>query len=504
MVFRKPYAFLIKHFKVIHMLLLFFSIYLIVRVNNIVGFYDDFINGFAERLEAINYVSSFYIFIIILSIVVCLIVLILMRYKGKPYFLYVVLIAVYLAIGFVIGYANDGLMTIYISVLGMDSLLLYKDILNILLVFQYISLIFILIRVLGFDVKKFDFDKDLQGLEVTDEDNEEVEFVFKNTNRYGRGVRRELRELKYYFLENKIYITSILCMVIFVFIGIFVYENRVVNKKYNEDDIFLSDNFTFMVDESYISNLGYDNVKIKNDDTSFVVIKLDVSSNEEEKVLNIGNLLLKVGKSYYSSDIRYSDSFKDLGDIYRGNNISQSKESYIFIYNVENDELNKNMYLYYGSNIRVKLNPVNLDVVNDSRYYELNDELDLGETLLGSGSFKITSYEFGEKFNYIYNYDIDGQVMSNNVTIKSINNIILHMMINGNYPNELNNYSFLNTYGVLKYKIDEKIYRSSFDNKTLKNYKDGLYVNVNKDIVNADKIWFEIDIRNTRYVYNLK
>ena len=171
---------------------------------------------------------------------------------------------------------------------------------------------------------------------------------------------------------------------------------------------------------------------------------------------------------------------------------------------MENDKLDKNMYLFYGNNIKVKLNPVNLDVVNDSVSYKINEELNLSETMFGSGSFKITSYEIGEKFNYSYSYEVSGQVMNSNITIKSINNLILHIVVSGSYPNGLNSYSFLNDYAVLKYKIGDNEYKSSFDNKSPKSYKDGIYVNVNKDIAVADKIWFEIDIRNKRYVYNLK
>ena len=504
MILKKPYAFLIKYFKIIHGLLGIFSIYLITVVNNIVGFYDNFIKGVVTNIQAIDYINSFYILVIFLSILVCLIVMVLMRHKGKPYLLYVVLIAVYLAIGFIIGYANKGLEIIYSSVMGMKSLLLYRDILNILLIFQYISFCFILVRALGFDIKKFDFDKDLHGFEVNEEDNEEVEFVLKDTNKYGRRVRREIRELKYYYLENKIFINCILGIVIVIFFSNFVYTNKIVNREYGEGSVFSTDNFTFMVDKSYISNVGYDNVKIKNNDTSFVIVKLDVKSNGDNKILNVGNLLLNVGDVSYTSDIKYSKSFKDLGNVYRDKNITNSKESYIFIYNVENDKLNKNMYLFYGNNIKVKLNPVNLDVVNDSVSYKINEELNLSETMFGSGSFKITSYELGEKFNYSYTYEVSGQVMNSNITIKSINNLILHIVVSGSYPNGLNSYSFLNNYGVLKYSIGDKEYKSSFDNKSPKSYKEGIYVNVNKDISLADKIWFEIDIRNKRYVYNLK
>ena len=109
MVFKKPYAFLMKNFKIIHVILTIFSIYLIMRVNNILNFFELFIKGNINKVYAVEYISNFYIIVIILSIIISLIVLILMKYKKKPHLLYAILIAVYLAIGLVIGYSNAGL-----------------------------------------------------------------------------------------------------------------------------------------------------------------------------------------------------------------------------------------------------------------------------------------------------------------------------------------------------------------------------------------------------------
>ena len=126
-----------------------------------------------------------------------------MKYKKKPHLLYAILIVFYLAIGLVIGYSNAGLKTIYESILGMKDLLLYRDILKILLVFQYISVCFVLVRALGFDIKKFDFDSELHGFKIEEVDQEEVEFTLDDTNKIGRKFRRRLRELRYYYFENK-------------------------------------------------------------------------------------------------------------------------------------------------------------------------------------------------------------------------------------------------------------------------------------------------------------
>ena len=61
MVFKKPYGFLIKYFKIIHLLLTGLYIYLAFKVSQILTYYNGFILGTASKLDAIKYVTNFYI-----------------------------------------------------------------------------------------------------------------------------------------------------------------------------------------------------------------------------------------------------------------------------------------------------------------------------------------------------------------------------------------------------------------------------------------------------------
>ena len=503
MVFKKPYAFLIKYFKVIHLVLTFFSIYLIIRVNSIMGFFNNFIGNSVNKLDAVNYISNWYILVIILSILICLIIFVLMKYKKKPSLLYVILIAIYLAIGLVLGYANSGLEVIYSSILSMKDLLLYRDIFKILLLFQYISFVFILVRALGFDIKKFNFDSDKEGFEIVEEDAEEIELTLKDTNKYERKIRRRLRELRYYYFENKLYIDTILIIVVVVFLSGFFVQKEFINKVYSENEYFSTDYFTLAVTNSYISNKSYDNKKITDTDTSFVIVKLNVRNNNEVKELNNGQLLLYVGNNTYTSKLMYAKNFSDLGDVYTGSKIS-GQRTYIFIFNVENAYLKEDMYFVYGNDKKVRLKPLDLDVINEDFTYKLGEAIDLSNSLVGNGIFNIKSYEFGEKFNYSYTYEVMGQAYEGNITIKSVNKTILHMVIESNYISEFDDYALLDTYGVLRYKIGDVEYSSNFENKTPGSYNEGLYLSVNKDVEHADSIWFDIILRNRHYIYKIK
>ena len=503
MVFKKPYAFLIKYFKVIHLVLTFFSIYLIIRVNSIMGFFNNFIGNSVNKLDAVNYISNWYILVIVLSILICLIIFVLMKYKKKPSLLYVILIAIYLAIGLVLGYANGGLEAIYSSILSMKDLLLYRDIFKILLLFQYISFVFILVRALGFDIKKFNFDSDKEGFEIVEEDAEEIELTLKDTNKYERKIRRRLRELRYYYFENKLYIDTILIIVVVVFLSGFFVQKEFINKVYSENEYFSTDYFTLAVTNSYVSNKSYDNKKITDTDTSFVIVRLNVRNNNEIRELNNGQLLLYVGNNTYTSKLMYAKNFNDLGNVYTGSKIS-GQRTYIFIFNVENAYLKEDMYFVYGTDKKVRLKPLDLDVVNEDLTYKLGEAIDLSNSLVGNGSFNIKSYEFGEKFNYSYTYEVMGQAYEGNITIKSVNKTILHMVIESNYISEFDDYALLDTYGVLRYKIGDVEYSSNFENKTPGSYNEGLYLSVNKEVEQADSIWFDIILRNKHYIYKIK
>ncbi|MDD2505678.1 MAG: hypothetical protein PHF21_05395, partial [Bacilli bacterium] len=61
--------------------------------------------------------------------------------------------------------------------LTQRSSLAYRDFFIILSLPQYYFLIMSIIRGIGFDVRKFNFTKDLEELEIKSEDDEEFEFV---------------------------------------------------------------------------------------------------------------------------------------------------------------------------------------------------------------------------------------------------------------------------------------------------------------------------------------
>ena len=504
MVFKNPYGYLIKHFKLIHFILCIMYIYLAINVRSILQYYNLFIRGTASKLEAITYVNNLYLWVIGASIIICCIVYALMRYKKKPRLLYLILIVVYFIVGIMIYIVHQGLGVIYISVLEVKTLRLYRDLLSIMIWIQYISIIFVLVRAMGFDIKKFNFVDDLADLHLEEKDEEEIELTLGGTESVQRRFHRRIRELRYYYLENKTFILIFAAILVAVMCsGIFVHK-EVVAKEYREGEIFSTDEYQFNVLNTFITSKDYSNKTFSNADTTYVVVRMSLAPNHSFRAFNTSNLILKVNYHSYSSSSKYAYKFIDLGYGYKDSKI-RGRETYLFIYNIDKEDANKKMTLEYANEKVVRLSPINLDEVSSDKEFKLNDDIDLSKSTLNGGHFSVSSFEVDKSFNYTYQYEVMGKQNTGNLTISANDGVILHLVVNLSLPYDFTSYSFLSTLGKFKYKVGEDVFTSNlFVDKTPGSYKDGLYILVDKEVMNASSMWFEITIRNCKYVYTLK
>lgn len=503
MILRKPYAFLIKYFKVIHLILTVCVIYLISRVNGILEFYNNFIDGTVGKLGTVELFGSFYVFVVIFSIILCLVILMLMRYKNKNYLFYVVLIGYFLVTSLLINFGIDGLYVIYVSSMETKTLLLTRDIIKIFSFIQYIFLVMPLVRGLGFDIKKFNFVDDLVELNIDVDDDEEVELTVDGFENSQRKIHRNIREFKYYYLENKQIINLILVGAVVISGGIFLVNRVFLNPIYRVNDSFVVDNFTYRVLGSYVTNIGYDNNRVSGEDVSFVIVKMNISNNGSAREVNDAGLILVIDNKKYSP-ISMTSKFVDIGNVYNNQRISGSS-TYLFAYKVSNDDIKRNMIFTLGNDKKVKLSPIYLDEVGKALDYKLNDNIDMSNTIFGVGNLKIKSCEVLPKFEYLYKYEVLDKEYDGKITISSVSNTIMHLVMESNYDSRFDNFSFLERYAKLKYEIDGVEHTSYvFENKTPSSYKEGLYAVVDKDVEEASSIYLDIVVRNKRYKYKLK
>ena len=255
MILRRPYAFLIKHFRLIHLILFILFAYITLKANNILSFFKEYINvnGNIEVIAS-NYINSLIFISIILIIALSVTIYFLMRYKNKPRTLYIIsiLISILSVIAFIYLYSN--IKVLETTAMSGKAIRILRDISGFNFWGLLIISIPILIRGLGFDIKKFNFTKDIADLKLEEKDREEVEVnVDLSANNIQRTGRKIGRELKYYYIENKLFINIILGIVAIILIIMFPFNKFVINRNLNEKETLNTSYFNLQVQDSYIS-----------------------------------------------------------------------------------------------------------------------------------------------------------------------------------------------------------------------------------------------------------
>ena len=110
MILKKPYAFLIKYFRIIHIILALPIIYLILRTGNIVHFFSDYIDtNYYTNVSNIagTYINYFMYLSVLLILISGIAIYFLMRKKEKSTIFYFLLILFYLILFVVLGITHS-------------------------------------------------------------------------------------------------------------------------------------------------------------------------------------------------------------------------------------------------------------------------------------------------------------------------------------------------------------------------------------------------------------
>ena len=338
MVFKKPYAFLIKHFRLVNLLLSILLIYFGYRLNTLRIVINDIYLGKITNYTTLrsDYIGFKMYTILFLIVIIISIILALLHKKKKPIYdyLYNVIYLVFIYI-YLLSISNL-FLTLDEKIVEQTSLKLYTDISFLIIVpIIYFIIKYILITI-GFNLKKFNFTKDIIELKQEEKDNEEVEVVFdKNTYKYKRGIRKWFRELKYYFLENKLLIYIITgAAIVITFTSIFSISMFKSNKV-KMGKTFTASNFNYKINKVYETKYDLNHKEIK-DDSKFVIIDLNVNNiNIESNSIDFKKIRLVYGKEYTYATNYFNKFFYDLGVPYNNDVIQNGKSyNYIFIFKV--------------------------------------------------------------------------------------------------------------------------------------------------------------------------
>lgn len=355
MILRRPYAFLIKHFRFIHLVITAILFYLAKFSTDTYVYINSCISDQVNRYNSLDYINyNIYIFVVILILLLIMISW-LFKYKDKPRGIYILSIIGYFMIGvylfMVFGYFTE----IHTNIIDQKVIRAYRDITLMTLGFQYIVTIIMLLRGLGFDIKKFNFTQDIKELNLTQEDAEEVEVdVNVDANVVMRTVRKQKREFGYFFQEYKVIILGILSIILF---SVLFFGYRYIKKEfkvYNYGDVV---GYLYSVKV----NKGYFDIK---GDKYSVVIDFDIAKYGVEEKFNVNNLKLLVDKKEYSIDKNICSKYDDLGNCYKKQFVTDEFKRYIVTYEVDELNLDK-VYLLYQENYdevyKIKLNLENYD-----------------------------------------------------------------------------------------------------------------------------------------------
>ena len=533
MIIKKPYAFMIKHFRLIHLLLLIPMIYLVTQTREIITFFSEYVasnytftsNDVLSTLAS-NYINIFMYIAVIIIMVVFIAMSILLQRKEKPTKFYNISIIYYLVIFILITVSFTIFRTIENDTLDPVFARLIRDLSKIVHYSQYIFIFFTAIRGVGFNIKQFDFKSDLAELEISSEDSEEIEFLVGiDTYKAKRSIRRFFRELKYYYKENK-FIFIMIFVIIVGILGTLVYMNKEVYQRiYSEGDSIASGYLNFTITDSYISNLSQRG-EVLNKDKYYVILLVEIHNRyREDHEFNYINLELTINDEYILPNLSIGNYFTDFGTPYNGTNIKGNTNSeYILVYEIDKNLINQDflltVYSHYDAsaggigsvNNRIRLNPTIISDNIVSNRVNLGTNINLSNTTLGNTMFMITDYEFTNRYEYSYEYCIN-----KNNCIPSTDSISINYA-DGNrrtllvlgyelsldtevpYMNTTKTYrSFFENFIKIEYEINDKTYTTTGSLANPSTYNEKAVLKVPKEVATASRVDLILAVRNITY-----
>ena len=356
MILRRPYAFLIKHFRLIHLILFALLAIITYNASTVLNFFKDYItaNGNMEILSS-NYINAFIYIAPIIIIGLSISIFYLMKYKDKPRLYYIILIIVSVLCTGVYTYLYLNIRSLETTTVSARIIRLYRDIARSNFYVLFVMCIPTLIRGLGFDIKKFNFSKDLKELNLSEEDSAEVEVsIDVSSNGLKRTGRRTLRELKYYYVENKFFINIILGTLILILVMLFPFNKYVVNRDLKEGEVLGTSAFNIKVTDSYLT----DRKRISKDN-SYVILKVSVIGKVNKYSLDLDHFVLEGKNNKYVPSQKFYLYFNDIGTGYRNNILdTTSYKDYILVFNINNIDKDSNFIFRYVDNDKgIKLSP---------------------------------------------------------------------------------------------------------------------------------------------------
>lgn len=533
MILKKPYGLLIKHFRLIHFILTALTIYIAIKSRTLINFFSDYIaNNYSVTIVdnmASLYISPFIYLFIVLTLAMLVAVYILLRYKEKPNKMYLITIIYYiiflimiLVASFLINGLSEGLWE-------AASARQYRDFATLIYWPQYIFIIILTVRSLGFNVKQFKFKDDLKEMELTDEDSELVEInIGFDTSKFETKIRRLVREFSYYFRENKLIFICIISILFIGFVYILFNSYEKLHYKYDQGEYIYYDGFQFKFDDSIITNLKYNGETI-SEDVYYLLAKFTVTNNgKEDAKLDYTNFKVYIGRDYYYPILDIGSNFKDYAKPYYGELVrTGDTKTYLFAYALDKKSIKKNLKItiYNGFSLKKKnytpktmiidLNPIVIDSVTTIKETLVNNELSFAGTYLNNSSLIVNDFYIGKKYSYQYEAchfnacGIYNDIVTSDYSLQSKKTLLVFgyefiLDNSSSYYDSVKTFSgFAADFIKVGYDYNGVYKTDVVKNVTPTNLKDKVVLQTNSEIEKAKQVDLLITIRNKNYIINL-
>lgn len=532
MVLKKPFAFLIKYFRIIHIALAVPLLYLVFRTGKIVHFFRDYIN--ANYYTSISDIAgshiNFFMYLgVLLILTISIFIYFLMKKKEKSTKFYFFLIIFYIILFVMLGVTHSILSNMETQTMEATVSRAYRDISYIFYLPQYFFLAFTIFRGIGFDIKKFNFELDIKELEITDIDSEEFELnIGIEDYKIKRNIRRFIREMKYYILENKFIFTILLCIFIIIF-GTVIYLNiGVYNKTYKQSQNLNHNNLNIQVTGSMLTNRDYSG-KIFKDQKYYLVLKLTIQNRgREAKTLDYNNFFIQLDHRRVYPTLDRASYFIDYAQAIREDTelIPGTQESYVLAYELQENEMANQYKLRILEQISYKIGEIAPDYKNVTlkpyRAIDMEEveKMDMGkiatfeESNIGYTSLQVKKYSIMDTYSYQYEYCYEPnkcRSLTDKVSANSSQGTLLILEATNEmdtstlyYKSARTNRLFPEHFISVEYQDESGTYRIETENKTPLTFDKGYILQVTKDLEIAQKINLFITVRNKRYIIHLK
>ena len=515
MIIRKPYAFFIKNFRKIHILLILISITILFKQTQVTNFTKEFIRLQTydpNNFPITKYIPGYILLLTILVLIGSIVIAVVLQRKNKPWRLYLVPIITYSAV-LIVDFVVRAYFLGYNGQETSTEVSLYRDVLIFSTITQYISIGIFLLRVSGLDLRKFNFQLDEEYLELDEEDQEEIEININiDKHSFARTFNKLIRNLGYIYQEHKK-----VCIALFTIVGLFILREAFIfifvnNKVYRQNDTYQVNGYTFVVKKAYYTDKNGNGEKISNLN-SFVIIELSVKNNDETRIMDADRFHLLNGVSNYSQTAStYGEEFEDLGEAYDRREINTNKSiDTLLIYKVRND-LNKNRFVlsYQEKGITNNLRKIKLKIEDLSKIKK--HTMNMGEAMkvkIGSLKEKISVDDVQIDDKASYTERLCNMESCENVTEEKTAPAGKKIMVIGYGTDEIESkelIDFSTRYGKIIY-IDNKNKRQELKLEfALDTSAKGkiFYALVPANITDAKEITLNYTIRNNSYNYKIE